>query len=110
MEPVAPSRTTRRRSGAETVKSGSQPPSNAHRTRLILSSGLREREELQIAIYDRSDQNEAIQPVQEASVTRDQTRRVLDSRLAFEGGLDQVATLGGHRHESPEAGRGGGAR
>ena len=80
IEPVAPSSTTRRRlasAAAELVVIASFSAKPAVRE----PSG--ERDEPVEAVHGGGDEDEAVEPIEQAAVPRDQAARILGARLAF---------------------------
>src|ERR1700693_3493568 len=98
IDPVAPSRTTRRRC-VNWVTCARMPQYRVEQSTPALSPRLRECDQLQIAIYDRSYQHKAVGTVQERAVPRDERSRVFDICLTLDRRLDEIATLGVDRDQ-----------
>src|SRR5207302_9003134 len=85
-------------------------PSSTTRRRVVISRCSRSKgDEPQIAIYDRSHEHEAVEPVEQPAVAGDQRARLLDPRLALDRRLDEVTRLRGHPDECPHPGAGHGS-
>src|ERR1700722_1673364 len=88
IDPVAPRRTTRRRD-VVWVTGAQMPRYGVDQSTLPLSPQLRERDQLQVAIYDWGKQNEAIGAIEQSAVSGDERSRVLDAGLTLERRLDE---------------------